>query len=616
MASNPGTFLRRQRHSIMRRTTAAQQNDHESKPPSVEPNESDDSLEVDLAKAALATGTTAFESQQWVEAESLLQEALRILESLPRHRRAFCDILDLHYKMAMCTYYTQDYAVAEEALKSLRQHEVESVAQQERMCEATHLLSQLYIRMGQINLAKEECEKTLQTRRRLLGKLSDACFESMALMAHIYVLLDNRALAKTYLAMISEERREAVLMELGKSLHMTMSHLDFSSMMSAQPSELKIQETEKTYSENSASSSTVPPAYQSHQGYTSTAAPSPAPSHSSVATSTNSPNFWNSPPRHAPVVPSPYSQPNSPLSPLRVLESAKIREHTTVRGHNTTVGTPNSTAKEVQEQAGLQPSAPPKTLSRKEILEKIGCQPRDNIEEAVCRGDDNSLAKLLNKKKGFWRANLREHSRHERVTALHFAALFGEVDLAHRLLAASYNINEVPFGYSTSLTPLHFALGARQVSMVRFLIKNGARPVEPDTWSTLASQPMTRSWLLKTLSDSERVVVADRVIAILDVLLTAGWQINAPYGAAENTVLHQAVAFWTGSYKMDLDLRIAVTQFLCSRGADPMRKNVEGTTAWDLAGKEGHQELLKILTEAGSGPHGRFKEPIELPGNY
>jgi hypothetical protein len=65
--------------------------------------------------------------------------------------------------------------------------------------------------------------------------------------------------------------------------------------------------------------------------------------------------------------------------------------------------------------------------------------------------------------------------------------LFDEIEMAQRLIAAGFNVNEVPYGYSTSLTPLKFAIGARQVAMVEFLIANGAKPLEPDSWSTLAS---------------------------------------------------------------------------------------------------------------------------------
>lgn len=625
MDSNaPAIPLRRQRQSIAKRATSAQPDVQELTPIPSENNDSDDDLEVDIAKAALATGAAAFESQQWMEAESLLEQARRVLETLPKEKRAFCDIFDLHFKMSVCTFYTQDHATAEEALISLSQHEVTSDAQQERMCEASHLLSQLYVQMGRVDLAKAECESTLQVRRRMLGKRSDASFESMALMAHIFVLLDNRALAKTYLSMITEERRETILKRLGMSLGMGMGHLDFSSIMYSQPPETAFPTTKRTHLEQTAPSAAALPTNRSRYQPPSVAPLSPAPSRSSTATSANSPNFWQSPPRHVPEENSPQLQQagwnTPPSSTVGAFDAAAALDQKVVEAHNTTISSPTvpvTTVRdlEIREQRPVQPpAAPAKPLSRKALLEKVGCQPRDNIEEAVCKGDHAGLAKLLDKKKGFWRGSLRKHVRPERVTALHFAALFGEVDMARRLQATNYNINEVPFGYSTSLTPLHFALGARQVEMVRFLIVNGAGPVEPDTWSTLASQLMTRSWLLKTLSDSERDGVASRIIACFEVLLKAGWQINMPYGTAKTTILHQAVAFWTGSYKMDMELRAAVTQFLCSKGADPLRKNGEGKTAWEVASKEGHQDLLRILDEACRRPDIGNIHPVELSG--
>ncbi|KAL6711798.1 hypothetical protein ACN47E_002841 [Coniothyrium glycines] len=605
MASNiPEKTLHIPRRSTRSRTSYTQKTNPDPQPDEVESHDSDDDLEADLAKAALMTGTTAFESQQWIEAESLLQEALRVLEQLPKDRRTFCDIFDLHYKLSICTYYTQDLDVAEEALISLSQHELGSDAQRGRMCEATHLLSQLYIRTGRVDLAKAECEKTLQIRRRLLGKRSDASLESVALMAHIYVLLDNRALAKSYLAMIPEERREALLKRLGLSLGMGMGHLEFSSIMYSQPPESSFLATKRTH----IARSVTPVAASVHGGQTRSgqrngAAHSPAPSCSSIATSADGAKIWQSPQRNVSEKLNQGSQRvegnTTPSSASATLDALAILDQKISKGHNTTASTPATSGGKYDEQVQIQPSSTPRTMSRKDILDKVGCRPRDNIEEAVCESDHQGLARLLNKER----------------KALHFAALFGEVDMARRLLAAHYNINEIPFGYSTHLTPLHFAIGARQVEMVRFLLANNARPVEPDTWSTLASQLMNRSWLLKTLSDSEKDTVAQSIIAILDILLDAGWQINTRFGAAGGTILHQAVAFWTGSYKMDLDLRIAVALFLCSRGADPMIENGDGATAWDIASREGHHDLLRVLSESETRKGIIQQEPVELPGH-
>jgi ankyrin repeat protein len=255
-----------------------------------------------------------------------------------------------------------------------------------------------------------------------------------------------------------------------------------------------------------------------------------------------------------------------------------------------------------------------KTLSRKDILEKMGCQPRDRIEAAVCDGDHSVFACLLDRKKGFWQSKLRKRIRPERVTALHFAALFGEIDMARRLISSNFNINEVPHGYTSSLTPLTFAIGARQVDMVEFLIANGAKPSGSESWSTLAGQLMNRSWLMKTMSEGEKDSVPSRIIVILSILLKHGWDMNAPFETSGRTVLHQAVTFWTGSYVWDLNLRAAITSFLCERGADPFQANTEGKTAYDMALASGHKDLLLVLDRGSKRKEldNRPAEPVEL----
>ena len=115
-----------------------------------------------------------------------------------------------------------------------------------------------------------------------------------------------------------------------------------------------------------------------------------------------------------------------------------------------------------------------RALSRKGLLAGIGCPPKDGLEDAVCNSDHPAFANLLNSKKSLWRS---KRVRPERVTALHFAALFGEINTARSLLGSSVNINEVPYGYTTSLTPLKFASSARQVDMVDFLIRQWCQAV-------------------------------------------------------------------------------------------------------------------------------------------
>ncbi|KAF1839648.1 ankyrin [Decorospora gaudefroyi] len=540
-----------------------------------EGSDSDDDLDTDFAKAALNTGTEAFDKQEWEEANSLLQEGLRILQPLSKRQRAFCDVFVLHYKLAVCAYHTQEPADAEEALNSLLRQSISSDEQRQCIHNATHLLSQLYIRMGQVDRARVECEKALQARRRLLGKQHDASLESMALMAHIYVLLNNRALAKSCLAMIPAARREPILRKVENCLGVDVEHLDFSSLLSrATPADTNV-------------------AAEGSRSRLSTSDAGSVMAKSPAATS------WVTPPSVASedmdledlqsfLKKSPPTAGGATERRPPTKEQGTQRHYSDRSQTDDAVSSPNEPPRAAEAPRG-------KTLTRKEILSKVGCQPRDRTEEAVCEGDHSALLTILNKKKGFWRSSVRKRGRPERVTALHFAALFGEVDMARRLLDANFNINEVPFGYSTSLTPLNFAIGARQVAMVDFLTANGAKPSEPDTWSTLAGQLMSRSWLLKTMSESERDVVPNRIIAIMDILLRHGWDINAPMATSGSTVLHQAVNFWTGAYKWDLSLRSVVTSYLCERGADPFQENDESKTPYAMAKASGHQDLVLVL---------------------
>lgn len=585
----PSIFSGDEAHTAVTSATSAQRAVQEHEAVSSVGDDSDDDWDTDLAKAALDTGTKAFEAQEWEEADSLLQEALRVLQQLPKQQRAFCDIFGLHYKLAVCAYHTQKPADAEEALMSLVQQSASSDEQREYIYGAAHLLSYLYIRKGQVDRARSECEKALQARRRLLGKRSDASLESTALMAHIYALLNNRARAKSCLAMIPEPRRDAVLRIVERSLTMKVEHLDSSSLPTRPTSEDSDLAVKRIQSGLSASSLALPMENHCYGDLSAIVLQSSA---ASLRQSQQ-------------CIPSKKAGLED-LQSVTVTSLSSAEERSESRA--TEIMRANEDYSVYPEALGataLSPREPleadetfkGKSLSRKEILEKIGCRPKDGLEDAVCDGDHSAFANLLNSKISFWRSKLRKRVRSERVTALHFAALFGELDMARRLLASNFNINEVPYGYTTSLTPLKFAIGARQVDMVEFLIANGARPSRPDSWSTLAGQLMNRSWLMKTMSEAEKVYVPNRIIAILRILLKHGWDVNVPFETSGRTVLHQAVTFWTGSYKWDMNLRAAMTSFLCERGADPFRADTEGKTPYDIASTSGHQDLLLVLDQ-------------------
>lgn len=574
----PSVFSGDKAHTGMTSATSAQRSAQDHDAVDAAGDDSDDDLDADLAKAALETGTKAFEAQDWKEADSLLQEALRVLQQLPKQQRAFCDLFSLHYKLAVCAYNTQEPADAEQALTSLMHQSANSDEQRKHIYNAAHLLSLLYIREGQVDRARFECEKALQARRRLLGKRNDASLESTALMAHIYVLLDNRARAKSCLAIIPESCRDAVLQVVEQSLGTKIDRLVSSSPLTEPISE----------GSNLA-------ARRIHSHTSSFELPSPHPAIISQSPLTNLQLSNQRISSNKAVLEDMRSVTVTSLTSVegRSLSRATEKERTNEEyfAHSEAIGSPVvGSVKSLKADEAFNSKIP----FRKEILDKVGCRPKDGIEDAVCDGDHIAFASLLDKK-SFWRSKLRKHVRPERVTALHFAALFGEIEMARRLIESGFNINEIPYGYSTNLTPLKFAIGARQVEMVDFLIANGAKPSEPDSWSTMAGQLMNRSWLMKTMSEANEGNIADHMIAILEILLKCGWDVNTPFEKTGGTLLHQAVTFWTGSYKWDLNLRAAIASFLCERGADPFRANLKGKTPYALALASDHQDLLRIF---------------------
>jgi tetratricopeptide (TPR) repeat protein len=571
-------------------------------------SDSEDDLDTDLVKAALDTGTKAFEVRQWEDANSLLNEALRLLQQLPTRQRMFCDVFDLHYKLAICSFHTHHPVEAEEALTSLVQQSANSDVQRAQIYDATHLLAQLYIRTGQVDRARSECEKALQARRRLLGKQSKAALESLALMAHIYVLQDNRALAKSCLSMIPEKQRDAIIAKVEASLGPSVEHLDFMSLLTpplprtSPRSEYEIPLGQERVVRQTAGPGIGQSTYSSNNMCPPTSPMLPIQRLASLDLSR--PDM-----RYGPMAPSSYAP--------SIAESTNTERYAPIQTYTPDQPTPLRASE--SSQTPTSPSSHPQsqTLSRKAILEKVGCQPRDRIEEAVCASDLSTLTTLLAKKKGFWRSSLRKRVRPERVTALHFAALFGELEMARRLLDANFDVNVVPFGYTTSLTPLHFAIGARQVAMVDFLITNGARPSETDTWCSLASQLLSRSWLMKTMSEADRDSTPARILGIMEILQRNGWNINAPIDSTGKTILHQAVNFYTGRYKWDSEVRATVTEWLCERGADVLQANKEGQTPYDLAQAGEHLGIIVVLNR-----YVRVKEmnegtmlPVELPGH-
>ena len=175
--------------------------------------EDDDEVEDDfllkIAQAALEQGKQAFDQKNWREAEILLKEALTDLKSLLPRRRAGFNVFELEFKLTVCAYHTRESAVAKEALMNLVGQTAMSDGQKCRIHDVAHLLSQLYLREGELKPAQMVCESTLKGRSRVPGKTHDSNIESLASMAYIYFLLGNAPRARVFMGMIPGSRRTA-----------------------------------------------------------------------------------------------------------------------------------------------------------------------------------------------------------------------------------------------------------------------------------------------------------------------------------------------------------------------------------------------------------------------
>lgn len=176
--------------------------------------------------------------------------------------------------------------------------------------------------------------------------------------------------------------------------------------------------------------------------------------------------------------------------------------------------------------------------TRRSWLAGLNLRPSGDAEKAVCTGDLMALHSALNKE-SHWRrpsANIGQTDGNGN-RALHFAALFGDVRIAHVLIMAGYDVHgtiprvAIPGKLLLSFKPiddcetaLHLAIGARQAPMVEYLLSQGAslyyaRLVRP------TANLLDLDWLRATQCNS-----AQEILDVLKVLIDAGWDINQPLG--------------------------------------------------------------------------------------
>jgi ankyrin repeat protein len=135
--------------------------------------------------------------------------------------------------------------------------------------------------------------------------------------------------------------------------------------------------------------------------------------------------------------------------------------------------------------------------------------------------------------------------------ALHIAAAFGDIEIAKRLLHRGMHLNgriATPVGKGSvrgyAFTPLHYAVGAGQVDMVKLLLDRGA-----SLWS-IARSTFVKKWVVLPpgmLFDTFRFnCAADRAHEVFEPLLLTmlahGWPIDEGVDQDAETLLYRAAA--------------------------------------------------------------------------
>ena len=562
----------------------------------LEDDDSDHELDIDLATAALEAGTQAFEGEAWSEADALLQETLLLLQGLPKGRRGFCDIFNVQYKLAVCAYHTQAPRDAEGALKSLLQQSAKSDQQRRHICDVAHLLALLYTRMNQLSSAKSACEKALQARRRLFGKQDDTSLASMALMSRIYEHLQNKTLAKVYLTMLPEDRKTEILQALDRSLvdscvpSREMSR-DCPSPATGSDIAGMLEKIDLTRPTSLATSSERPETMSRSMIALSATA-------SDDLLLSKSPSSADMPDHRRDSVSSnttPSENTASGMVPRRVMSESYITSRTAV-----------------DDALGL-PEQRPRGLPRTQVLRTLGFKPKTPLDKAICSGKMGEDFPQLVKDYPTRTSGLRRQFT-IRATPLHFATLFGEVEMARQILATNAKLTDVEIPaklFWTMGTPFHWAVLGRQTEILRLFLTTN-----PGVLNTLVQAPgMPRSmymfWLACTISDAERadgIIVPKSFIEMVEVLLEHGWPINNGIGQAHWTFLHYATFLG-----LEYDPHGLITSYLCKHGANPMIQDADGCSPYRIAARESKSVLVQLFdqiieeraTATVSSPSGR-----------
>ena len=175
---------------------------------------SEDELDVEAAQHAIKLAKSAFDAKDYTQTSDILQEALTMINTLPKKSQAMHDGCDMRYMLGICSFYIYEPAEAKEALLAVVENPPRAGSKDDIRAHyvpnASHLLAQAYVRLGKLEEARSSCHSTLKGRAKLHSKTHESYFESLALMARIVELQGTPLRAKFYAAGIPSNQVEAL----------------------------------------------------------------------------------------------------------------------------------------------------------------------------------------------------------------------------------------------------------------------------------------------------------------------------------------------------------------------------------------------------------------------
>jgi hypothetical protein len=515
----------------------------------------DDEFAYEIADATAEAAQAAFESQDWTSTIAYFEELMRGIKRgsfrwRPEPAVASFDLIHMH---AISIFHTGEPSMAKVRLVMATEQPATTDDQRRKSYYAQHCLSITCVRLSQLEAANETCKSALEGRRSLLGRQDEAFLDSLGLMSRIHELQGNQFRARIYLTMIPESRVDMITAKYRDVLpsdsvdsrrdSLPVKPFVLNDVAGLGIAALRLNESSRISKSDEPAISGAEEGFRENSSSSNHGRPQLFAANTEEATSTLgiSGTFLGG---NSTLLLSP-----TPDFSHQDGTSLHRRNQSAPSGSRTVPGSPL-----LPSPKALEPTVPSTRplgttglfrgisgRARRTWLTSLNLYPSGDVERAICKGDLMALHTALSKDSqlSWLSASKGAFMGHSKRRALHLAALFGDVRMAHTLIIAGADVHAttpklvVPSRYSYLLaqtntyeseTALHLAIGSRQAPMVEFLVSQGASLYNSRLGLDLpTANLLDLDWLRVTQCSGFQ-----EIVDVLQVLLYAGWDLNSP----------------------------------------------------------------------------------------